>query len=92
MDTGRWAVLASDAAVGVLDASGTVFFASSALRLAFSCISFCLAGSFAMMGTRSDGTGVLSLKLSANFFRSFSLTSLSFFILAERNWSTFLLC
>jgi hypothetical protein len=44
-----------------------------------------------MMETRSEGTGVLSLKLSANFFRSFNLTSLSFFILAERIWSTFLL-
>jgi hypothetical protein len=44
-----------------------------------------------MMETRSEGTGVLSLKLSANFFKSFNLTSLSFFILAERIWSTFLL-
>ena len=33
---------------------------------------------------------MLSLKLSANFFRSFNLTSLSFLILAERIWSTFL--
>ena len=45
-----------------------------------------------MIETRSDGTGVVSLKLSANFFKSFNLISLSFRALAERIWSTFFRC
>ena len=44
------------------------------------------------METRSFGTGVCSLKLSANFFRSFSLISLSFLALVDRACSTFFLC
>lgn len=45
-----------------------------------------------MIETRSEGTGVVSLKLSANFFRSFNLISLSLRALADRIWSTFLRC
>ena len=36
----------------------------------------CFVSSLASMGTRSDGTGVLNLKLSANFLRSLSFTAL----------------
>jgi len=45
-----------------------------------------------MIETRSEGTGVWSLKVSANFFKSLSLISLSFLSLLLRIDSTFLLC
>lgn len=56
--TGRGADRASVAGATGLTASEGLALASSALRLAFSWISFCLAGSLAMIETRSDGTGV----------------------------------
>lgn len=77
--------------MGLTPSEGLALF-SSALRFAFSWISFCFAGSLAMIGTRSDGTGVVSLKLSANFFKSFNLISLSFRALDWRMVSTFFLC
>lgn len=45
-----------------------------------------------MIETRSEGTGVLSLKLSANLFKSFNLTSLSRLALIARLFSTVRLC
>jgi len=60
----------------VLDAFGGVVFISCACLLALSTIACCFVSSLASMGTRSDGTGVLSLKLSANFLRSLSFTAL----------------
>jgi hypothetical protein len=39
-------------------------------------MTFCFTSSFARMGTRSCGTGVLSLKFCENFLRSLSLTAL----------------
>jgi hypothetical protein len=50
---------------------------STACFLALSTISCCFFLSFARIGTKSGGTTVLSLKFSANFFRSFNLTALS---------------
>lgn len=64
---------------------------SSAFLCALACISFCLTGSFAMMPIRSLGTGVASLKVSANFLSSVSLTSLSALALTLRTFSALLL-
>jgi hypothetical protein len=50
---------------------------STACFFALSTISCCFFLSLAKIGTKSGGTTVLSLKFSANFFRSFSLTALS---------------
>lgn len=65
---------------------------SSAFLMALACISFCLAGSLAMIETRSVGTGVESLKLLANFFNSVSLTSLSALALLLRAFWAFSRC
>lgn len=65
---------------------------SSAFCNALACICFCLAGSFAMMEIKSFGTGVASLKLSANFLSSCSLTWLSAFILLVRTLSAWARC
>lgn len=54
---------------------GGVDFISWTVLSAFSTICACLFSSFASIGTRSVGTGVLSLKFCENFFRSFSLTA-----------------
>jgi hypothetical protein len=54
---------------------GGVTFSSCTARRAFSTICCCLFSSLAKIGTRSFGTGVLSLKFRENFFRSFSLTA-----------------
>lgn len=50
---------------------------SAALRCAFSLISSCFFGSLARMGTKSEGTGVLSLKFLEKPLKSFNLTFLS---------------
>lgn len=65
---------------------------SAALRCAFSMISSCFFLSFARMGTRSDGTGVLSLKFFENPRRSFNLTFLSCMTLARRSSATRIFC
>lgn len=65
---------------------------SAASRLAFSWISRCFTGSLAIIEIRSTGTGVGSLKLSANFFSSINLTSLSAFALVLRTFSAFRRC
>ncbi len=49
----------------------------SALRCAFSIISSCFDLSFARIGTKSLGTGVLRVKFLENFMRSLSLIALS---------------
>ncbi len=65
---------------------------SSAFCRALSWICFCLAGSLAMIEIKSFGTGVDSLKLSANFFSSISLISLSALALLLRAFSAFFRC
>ena len=66
--------LGSDEAAAGLD--GDVAF-DSAMRCAFSIISSCFDLSFARIGTRSLGTGVISLKFCENFIKSLSLIALS---------------
>ena len=63
---------------------------SSAFCRALAWISFCRAGSFAMMPIRSEGTGVDSLKVFAKFFSSVSFTSLSALVLLIRTLSAWL--
>ena len=61
--------------VGVVLVAAVAFF--SAFRCAFSMISSCFDLSFANMGTKSFGTGVLRVKFLENFMRSLSLIALS---------------
>lgn len=58
------------------DVLGGEALVSAACLRAFSTMAACLVSSLARMGTRSVGTGVLSLKLRANFLRSFNFTAL----------------
>jgi hypothetical protein len=60
----------------VLAVLGGVDLVSCTWRSALSTIACCLVSSLARMGTKSEGTGVLSLKFCANFLRSLSLTAL----------------
>jgi hypothetical protein len=76
----------------LLGESVLVFAISSTFFIAFAWISFCFAGSFAMIETRSVGTGVVNLKLLANFFSSVDLTSLSARALWFRAFSALLRC
>lgn len=69
----RAAAFGSETAGEVLGGEG---FVSCACLRAFSTIAACFVSSLARIGTKSVGTGVLSLKLRANFLRSFSFTAL----------------
>lgn len=65
---------------------------SAAWRCAFSIISSCFFLSFARIGTRSEGTGVLSLKFLEKPRRSLSLTFLSCITLCRRSSATRIFC
>lgn len=71
-----FAVFGSVGAVVVVR-GGVVALASPMLFFALSMMACCLSLSFVRIGIKSDGTSVLSLKFSANFFRSLSFTALS---------------
>jgi hypothetical protein len=68
--------VAAFGSTGTGDAFGGVDFNSCTARRAFSTMTFCFTSSFARMGTKSCGTGVLSLKFCENFLRSLSFTAL----------------